>query len=413
LTADDAVNTAKALVREGLVDYLSLSQGTFVTLDRAISDRHYAPGAFVDLQSEVKKNVPGVPVVGCTRIRSPELAEKIIASGQADMVGISRAITADPEWPIKAQSGRVNRIRYCIGCNQCWNPGGPIVCTVNPRVGREAMFDAAPAPLHKQRVVVIGGGPAGLEAARSSAMRGHQVVLFERSEKLGGKLRSAAEVPSFSEHGDALTFLVGEVQRQNVTIHTGVDVSVETILAQSPDVVIVATGATAGAPEIAGDGSVPVLFSDKALPPLPVSGPIVIMDEDGHYWAAAAAEAASMDRQVFFVTRFFEPLREIPSVSRAATLRELDRRGVQMRPAMQIDRVEDGNVILTHFFSGREESIGGAVAIVWIGRQSANDTMVRQLRESIPIDVHVIGDALAPRRMIVAVREGHDLGQRI
>jgi 2,4-dienoyl-CoA reductase-like NADH-dependent reductase (Old Yellow Enzyme family) len=254
LTVDDAVRVGQSLVADGLVDYLSLSQGTFTTLDRAISDRHYPPGAFVDLQAKVKQGVTGVPVVGCTRIRTPDLAERIIAEGLADMVGISRAITADPEWPLKAKEGRANRIRLCIGCNQCWNPGGAIVCTVNPRVGRESMFDSAPAAKQKLRVVVVGGGPAGLEAASSAASRGHDVVLFDRGEQLGGKLRYAADVPTFHEHGDALNFLLGEVQRRHVTVHTGVDASVKTIMAQAPDVVIVATGASAGAPAVPGDG---------------------------------------------------------------------------------------------------------------------------------------------------------------
>ena len=119
------------------------------------------------------------------------------------------------------------------------------------------------------------------------------------------------------------------------------------------------------------------------------------------------------ERLVTLVTRFFEPFREIPAASRAPTLRGLDRKGVQMRPTMFVDRIEEGRVVLRHFFSEREEVLEDCAAVVWIGHQRVNDALVQPLREIGTLDVHVIGDALSPRRMIAAVREGHDVGHRI
>ena len=414
-----AVRIGRALVDAGLIDYLSLSQGNFNSLDTHLPDRHSPPMVYIGLQEQVKHAISEVPVVACTHIRTPEHGESIIARGQADMVGLARALLADPEWPNKAAGGHAEDIRYCIACNSCWgsssSAGSSAACAINPRAGRELALDAAPAAKRARRVVVVGGGPAGLEAARTAAMRGHSVVLFERSPELGGKLRLVVDqAPNSAELGNIVNFLVRQNNALGVQIRTGVTATVEMIAAEAPDFVIVATGATAYAPAIGGDGSVPVLASDGPLPALPdTRGSVVIMDEDGQFWAAAAAETvAAMGRKPIVVTRFFEPFRELPAVSRMATLRALDLQGAEMRSTMAVDRSENGRVILRHFLSGREESLPECSAIVWVGRQNTNDAIAIGLRGR-GIAVAVIGDAFQPRRLATAIHEGFDLASSL
>ena len=195
LGIDDTVEIGRQLCAEGLVDYLSLAQGNFNSIESHLPDRHWPILAFRDLHARFKPVANGVPVILSTRIQGPEQAESVLAAGEADMIGLCRALLVDPEWPLKARTGRAEDIRRCIACNQCWawiSAGEPIACATNPMAGREVLWpklekDRVESPHH---VVVVGGGPGGLEAARVAAIRGHRVTLLEREAELGGRLKT-------------------------------------------------------------------------------------------------------------------------------------------------------------------------------------------------------------------------------
>ncbi len=418
LTLDDSKRVARELAREGLIDYLSLSQGIFNTLEMHLPDRHFPLMTFLDLHAAVKGEVGSLPVVACTRIQTPAQAEEILAGGKADVVGLCRALIADPEWVTKARSGRAEDIRLCIACNHCWGvvvEGEPIACTVNPLAGREHELGAPTKANAPRRVVVAGGGPAGLEAARVAAERGHHVTLFEQADRLGGKVRIAEEVPHHEEMGHATQFLIRQVERLGVTVHTNTEATADVIAAEHPDAVVVATGATPVAPAIPGDDSVPVTTTaGVVLVGLMPGDNIVITDEDAFSWAAAVIEtAAQQGKKVTVATRFFEPLKELPAVSRIATLRALDQQGVVLRASTFVDRMENGDVVLKHYYSGREERIPKVAAIIWVGPQKANDALAAELRARGIGDVHVVGDAYAPRRLTNAISEGHRAGRAV
>ena len=262
VTIEDACEIADRLVRAGLLDYVSLSQGNFNTIETHLPDRHWPQTTYRDIQRQVMAAVGGgTVVVQSTRIQTPEQAEEILAAGDGDMVGLCRALIVDPEWPDKARTGRAAEIRRCIACNQCWDwisSAEPIGCTSNPLAGREHQFGplkrAVPA-----KILVVGGGPAGLEAARVAAERGHRVVLYERAAELGGKFAAARRLPHAGELRHLLDLQAAAARRAGVELRLGVEATAPMLLAERPHAVIVAAGAEPVAPRLPGDGSVPVI----------------------------------------------------------------------------------------------------------------------------------------------------------
>ena len=422
LTIDDTVEIGRQFCAEGLVDYLSLAQGNFNSIESHLPDRHWPILAFRDLHARFKPVANGVPVILSTRIQGPEQAESVLAAGEADMIGMCRALLADPEWPLKARTGRVDDIRRCIACNQCWawiSTGEPIACATNPMAGREYLWpklekDRVESPRH---VVVVGGGPGGLEAARVAATRGHRVTLLERETELGGRLKTVHEVRHHEEMRNLLDFLIPQTKKAGVLIKTGVDATPELILAEKPDEVIVATGAAPYAPELAGDGSVPVITADG---PVPLEGKpgrrVIIMDEDGYYWTSAVAESVMQQgREPVIVARVFEAVRELPMVSRIAFLRELDRKGGTTKPNAYVARASNGSVVLRHYLTEREEIVEDVAAVVWVGPTKPNTDLAEDLRAAglEASQIRVIGDAFAPRRLANALVEAHTAARAI
>jgi 2,4-dienoyl-CoA reductase-like NADH-dependent reductase (Old Yellow Enzyme family) len=423
LSVDDTIEIARRLCSDGLVDYLSLAQGNFNSIEQHLPDRHWPILAFRDIHSRFKSVANGLPVIASTRIQSPEQAESVIAAGEADMVGLCRALIVDPEWPAKAQRGEADRIRRCIACNQCWawiSTGEPISCATNPVTGREYQWgpiedDKAEIARH---VVVIGGGPGGLEAARVAAVRGHRVTLLERDDVVGGRIRHASGVRHHEEMRHLLDFLVPEVERAGVDIRTGITADGPTVAALRPDHVIIATGAAPTVPDLPSDGSVPLVTTDGAVAIDGREGRhVVIMDEDGYYWTSVVTDSVMAQGRVpVIAARFFEVTREVPVVSRIAFLREVYRNGGVLRPNTSVARISKGDVILANYLTDREEGISDVAAVVWVGLALPTGARMAQEIEAAGVprqNIHVIGDAQQPRRLFNALFEAHGIARTI
>lgn len=411
ITIEDSKQATLHLLKLGAIDYFSLTQANFNSLETHCPDGHHGPHPYIDLQAQIKAVAGNVPVAASTRIQTPEQAEAIIAAGKADIVGMARALIADPEWPLKAMQGRSDDIRRCISTSSCWSGGAPrrISCSINPTVGQELELPPLVKVKVPKRIVVIGGGPAGLEAARVAAERGHHVVLFESKRELGGKLAGSQRFAPYYEVSFAADFLANQVLKAGITVRLGREADAQAVLAENPDAVIVATGATIIALPLAGDGSVAVHAFGADIPEHLPHGTIVVIDQDGYYWAAAVTEAlARQGRKVIYVTRFFEPLREVPKVSRISCLRALDELGVEIYDNMTVDCAQQGALVLRHAYNlQRHIRIEDVGALVWVGVQQPNADLAQQLRDAGVPDVRLVGDAHAPRRLASAIGEGH------
>jgi 2,4-dienoyl-CoA reductase (NADPH2) len=289
---DDAVAVAKMVDAGGRVDYINTSIGVATaTLFMIEASMQVPPGYAMFIPSAIRQAV-GLPVVGVGRFKDPLQADRALDEGQCDLVGVVRGQIADADFAAKARSGHATDIRTCLSCNQeCVGRMGLnrwLGCIESPRTGREAM--PLPIPHRRKKVVVVGGGPGGLQAAVTAAERGHRVVLFERQDRLGGQVQVAATVPSRAEFLDIARNLIVNARRAGVDIRTGAEADADSIRAEQPDAVILATGARPSRPWWAADHPRVVDVRDVLENRVSPEGEVVVVDELGFHQATSTAE---------------------------------------------------------------------------------------------------------------------------
>lgn len=424
LTPDDIGRIATLLTGLGLIDYLNLTLGTDYDMHRVIGAMHEPSGYELASDAPVKA-VATIPVLVTGRFRTLAEADEVIASGAADLVALTRAHIADPDIVAKTREGRVDEIRPCIGCNHGCIGGllgaGRIGCAVNVAVGAEATLDEAligttPTP---RSILVVGGGPAGLEAARVAALRGHHVVLAEAGARLGGCVAIAMRAPRRLGIGDIIDWLEREVFRLGVDVRLSTYLDADDVITMAPDVAIIATGSS---PRMDGrQFLVPGLAARGMERPEVVSSHELLMDHSnrdwgrraivyddaGHYEGVAAAEfLIQKGLAVTFVTSHssFAP-GLATSLSADPALERLAKGDFRLVTYAKLLEISEGRVSIAHRFGGAAFDVE-ADTIVFVSHNMANRTLVDELKDS-GIAVLSVGDARSPRYLQTAIREGH------
>jgi 2,4-dienoyl-CoA reductase-like NADH-dependent reductase (Old Yellow Enzyme family)/thioredoxin reductase len=417
LTASDMAEIVPLLVGAGMLDYVDVSAGTDGDL---ISNMLHEPpmglepAPFKSVARRIK-DVIDVPVIHGTRIHTPELAEEVIAGGDADMAGMCRALIADPYLPKKARTGLVHQITPCIGCEQaCFGRlyrGRHISCIGNPTTGRELDYaDLKPLGTRKN-IVVVGAGPAGIEAALMAAKRGHCVTLLERSGELGGRMRLAMKPRGREEWSKLLAHKQDELKRHGVDVRTGIEASLETISALWPEQVILATGTSFEPLDVEGAGSAPILTVDEAVAdPSRVGERVLVVDYlDRQPAMVTAIMLAEMGRKVEITTASFHVGQKLEIQNITYFYAKALAAGIVFTPTLVPVRFEGGTVTFRNVFTRTNCRTESYDTIVVAAPGVPHARLADELRTA-SIATKVIGDAYAARDIEAAILDGFEAG---
>ena len=408
------------LTAAGELDYVNV---TFKGPSGAvIAPMYVPPGQFVYLAAGIKQ-VTDLPVICIERINNPVLAEAILERNEADLVGMTRANICDPELPNKTREGRLDEIHYCIaineGCSGRLGKGAPITCALNPSVGQEAETQITPASV-KKRVMVVGGGIAGMEAARVAAARGHQVSLYERETQLGGQLQIAAKAPGRSDMAEPVRYYTRQFELLAVPVLLGVAVDEALVRKENPDAVIVATGSLPALPPIEGikEGNAAgvnvVLARDVLGGTAEVAGEKIVvfaMDQDME-GLTTADFLAERGKQVEILIPGPTVAAKLEGLTGTMLMTRLAGNNVKLNIMTGVKAVRDGAVIAFDPLSNRQWQLEGVRTLVISAGSLANDTLSKALRGQVK-EIHIVGDSALPRRVLDATTDGLRAGLRV
>ncbi|MBP2367812.1 NAD(P)/FAD-dependent oxidoreductase [Pseudonocardia parietis] len=405
---ESAVAVAGMIERAGAAS-ISVSSGTWLTLQQTLAPMSVPRGHMLDLVRAVKKEV-SVPVMAVGRLDDPDLAEAVVEQGDADMVLLGRGLIAEPDWPLLVRDARRDELRPCIACNACVDlvgRGERARCAVNPEVGRELTWAVEPAA-RLRRVMVVGSGPAGLEAARLARLRGHEVSVWERDPELGGKLTVAGLAPSKHEVLRFRDHQIARLAALGVELHTSAPVTARIVKEQGPDVLIVATGADPLVPPIPGIDGPTVhdaqrfLRGEVEVPPgtrLVVVGGSATGCETAELMRAGGAEVTvvEMRRGVG---------RGIEAITRRQMVRQLRHDGVELLVNATVVDIEPG-LVRWRATDGAVHELPADLVALAIGWRPTGSSVLEDL-EPGDIEVRVLGDADSPADFVRAINAGAD-----
>ncbi len=426
LTPEQSLEIVRLLVATGRIDYVTVTMGSILSTHMFPfhASMHMPQGYAVHLAGAIKTAVD-IPVFAAGRIMSAAQAERILAEAHADGVEMIRALIADPNLPRLSQEGRARRVRPCISCNQGCQVRGvmnaTISCSVNPDVVHAQVLVPEKSQVKSdQKVYIVGGGPGGLEAARTAALRGREVVLYEREAVLGGTVALAAKGPGRGELQLITDYLVSELERLGIEVHTGVEVTVEMLRCAQhdkfPHTVIIATGA------YTGSGLLPIQGHDlphvtdirRVLAGEPVEGQrVVVIDEtDSHGVLSVVELLASMGKNVEVVTEDFYAGRDLVATHDLVLWKQrVLPHDIVVTPHTTVVRIESGKVIVVDRFAEGERELP-ADSVVLGTYERPSQELYMALKDRIP-HLFRIGDCVAPRRIEQAILEGRRVGEQV
>lgn len=401
----------------GLLDYFNVVGATcetYATEAATVPDMSFPLAPYAPLAAAIKA-VVRVPPIATGRINDPALAERVLREGHADLCVMTRALIADPELPAKARSGRLDDIRPCVGYNSgCIDriyTGKGVSCVQNAVAGRELEWSELPMAVRPLAVVIVGGGPAGLECARVARLRGHRVVLFEQSRDLGGQTLLARQAPGRQDFDGACRYTAAQCRKLGVDIRPGVRGDAETVLRESPDVAVLATGARALAPDLPG-------FAHHAVSAWDVlagsGGPEGAGDRRGVRSPGALGRRISARPRVRGGDRHLraDHRRFLGATTAPPVFERLFTKGVRLHCHLQIVGLEPARAVAMNVWSRREEALGPFDAFVYAYGGESVCGLERELAGRVG-RLELIGDCFAPRTLQHAILDGHRLARML
>jgi 2,4-dienoyl-CoA reductase-like NADH-dependent reductase (Old Yellow Enzyme family) len=394
-------------------DYFNVIAGTSASASGAV---HIAPpmtlasGYMAAFSGKLRQSI-GKPVFVAGRINQPQEAERLLRAGLADMCGMTRAMICDPEMPNKARDGRLDDIRACIACNQACighaQLGVSISCIQFPESGRELQFGKTYQSSSRRRIMVVGGGPGGMKAAAVAAGAGHTVTLYERSKRLGGKAHLAQMLPHRAEFGGIITNLSREMELARVRVVLGTEVTADLIAGESPDAIIIATGARTILPPLDGDAAIGVFTGDEVVSDrVEVGDRVLIYDWLADWTGVGLAEKlATQGRDVTLAVNGVCAAAAIQNYVRDAAIARLFKLEVKTLPFMRLYGVDGRSAYLIHTAAQEPVVIDNLDAVVTV-YPGMPETALADAAGRVCANVQLIGDAMSPRTAEEAVYEG-------
>lgn len=417
LDMDESVQIAQILEKAG-ADVISVSAGCHETQHLSNDIMRLEEGFKRPLFEAIKKAVH-IPIIAAGGFRNPHVCEEIVASGTADFLGMGRSFIADPEWPKKAKEGRVEDIRRCLSCGEClYEYGGKFIlpqgCTVNAAFSREGIWsDDHPAPVRK-KVMVIGGGPGGMEAARIAAMRGHDVTVYEKESELGGQLNVAALPPGKGRILWLRSYLETQLHKLGVNIELGQEVTPQLLRDENPDAVIVATGSKPIIPDIEGlEPEKAISATDVLTKKVELKNKTVVVDRGALVGCEVAEYLLSQGNRVTIVEKRNMLAKTMEATNRRGLLDSLKAYGDQLEVLTEsrVERLVSGGASVKSLVTGEERTIK-ADAVVWArGNQAVKG--LAEFLDNEGYTFYTIGDCRHPATIKQAIFEGAFIGHQI
>jgi len=402
ITIDESRTIAK-IIEEAGADAIVASAGNKITKIVTIPCHSAEPGALTHLSMAIKE-VVDIPVVAIGKINTPELAEEIVSHRKADFVAMARALIADPYLPLKAGDGRRDEIRGCIYClEDCADSGVPEIgraCSVNPFAGQEDIMKVEISKMRK-KVIVVGGGPAGMQASILLKERGHEVILFERADKLGGQFLLADKAPYKAEVRELLRYLNYMLNLTRVEVILNRDVEEEDIIAEAPDVVILATGSRSIMPDLPGIDPSYVYDARRIYEGGVDIGNYVVIIGGGDIGCETADMIATDNRDVTIVEMLPDVLSRMKDLPRKELLNRLNNKGVKILTNARVLSIEKGRVWVEDDKKGQRSLIADSV-IAAIGSKPER-SLKEKLEGRVP-ELYIVGDAENPGNVGSALR---------